>query len=85
MLERVEVGGADVGDLGVRLVHRHSVDGRVRIFDSREGHGLDVEGGQQDLLVGQDGLQSGRRLGRQDHAHPAHVDLDWKWQNQTIN
>ena len=41
-----------------------------------EGHGLDVEGGEDGLLVGHGGVVVRGDLGREDDAHVAEVDVD---------
>ena len=48
----------------------------VRVLIVPEVHGLDVEGRHDDLLVGQDGLQLVRLLGREDDAAPTEIHLD---------
>ena len=40
-----------------------------------ERHGLDVEGGEDGLLVGQRGVVVAGHLGREDHAHVAQVHV----------
>ena len=41
-----------------------------------EGHGLDVERGEDGLLVGERGVVVARHLRAQDHAHVAEVHVD---------
>ena len=45
------------------------------MMEVTEGHGLDVEGGQDGFLVCQGGVVIGGDFGREDDAHVTQVDV----------